>query len=197
MAKKYNVMVISDEIHSPLVFKAHQFVPFLTVSENARAVGVAVTSASKGWNIAGLKSALIVSQNDAIDEVLKLMPPAVKFRSSILGAFASAAAFKDGGDWLDTVIDTLEQNSLMVRDLLSAKLPSIKTHVPQSSYVAWLDLSALNLGDNPAQTLLERGKVAFNAGHLYGAQSTQFVRLNFATSPAILTEAIDRIGKSL
>ncbi len=197
MAKKYGVIVISDEIHSPLVFKSHEFVPFLTISETAREVGITVTSASKGWNIAGLKSALIVSQNKAIDEVLALMPLAVKFRSSILGAFASAAAFKDGEVWLDSVIDTLEENSLMVRNLLAAKLPSVKTHLPQSSYVAWLDLSALNLGENPAQTLLERGKVAFNAGHLYGAQSTQFVRLNYATSPTILTEAIDRIVKSL
>ena len=197
MAKKYGVIVISDEIHSPLVFKGHEFFPFLNISETAREVGVVVTSASKGWNIAGLKSALIVSQNEAIDEVLKLMPPAVKFRSSILGAFASAAAFKDGEVWLDSVIKILEENSLMVRDLLSAKLPSVKTHLPQSSYVAWLDLTSLNLGENPAQTLLERGKVAFNAGHMYGPESAQFVRLNFATSPTILTEAIDRIVKSL
>lgn len=197
MAKKYGVIVISDEIHSPLVFKGHEFVPFLAISETAREVGITVTSASKGWNIAGLKSALIVSQNAAIDEVLALMPPAVKFRSSILGAFASAAAFKDGGMWLDSVLATLEENSVMVRDLLSAKLPSVKTHLPQSSYVAWLDLTSLNLGENPAQTLLERGKVAFNAGHMYGAQSSQFVRLNYATSPTILTEAIDRIVKSL
>ena len=197
IAKKYAVIIISDEIHSPLVFKSHEFVPFLTISETAREVGIAVTSASKGWNIAGLKSALIVSQNKAIDEVLALMPLAVKFRSSILGAFASAAAFKDGEVWLDSVIDTLEENSIMVRDLLSAKLPSVKTHLPQSSYVAWLDLSALNLGENPAQTLLERGKVAFNAGYMYGPQSSQFVRLNYATSPTILTEAIDRIVKSL
>ena len=197
MAKKYGVIVISDEIHSPLVFKSHEFVPFLALSETAREVGVAVTSASKGWNIAGLKSALIVSQNAKIDEVLALMPLAVKFRSSILGAFASAAAFKDGGVWLDSVLKTLEENSIMVRDLLSAKLPSVKTHLPQSSYVAWLDLTSLNLGENPAQTLLERGKVAFNAGYMYGPQSSQFVRLNYATSPTILTEAIDRIVKSL
>jgi len=197
MAKKYGVIVISDEIHSPLVFKGHEFVPFLAISETAREVGITVTSASKGWNIAGLKSALIVSQNAAIDEVLALMPPAVKFRSSILGAFASAAAFKDGGMWLDSVLATLQENSVMVQDLLSAKLPSVKTHLPQSSYVAWLDLTSLNLGENPAQTLLERGKVAFNAGHMYGAQSSQFVRLNYATSPTILTEAIDRIVKSL
>ncbi len=197
MAKKYGVIVISDEIHSPLTFKEQEFLPFLALSDTAREVGITVTSASKGWNIAGLKSAIVISQNDAIHEKLKLMPPAVHFRSSILGAFASAAAFKDGGLWLDTVLDQLDKNRRMVLDLLSAKLPSVKSHLPQCSYVAWLDLTALKLGDNPAQTLLERGKVAFNPGHLYGAQSSQFVRLNFATSPTIITEAIDRIVKSL
>ncbi len=197
MAKKYGVLVISDEIHSPLIFKPYEFIPFLGLSDTAREVGVTVTSASKGWNIAGLKSALIVSQNEAINEKLKLMPPAVHFRSSILGAFASAAAFKDGGPWLDSAIEALDHNRRMIKDLLSAKIPSIKYHMPHSSYVAWLDLSALNLGENPAQVLLERGKVAFNPGHLYSPQTPQYVRLNFATSPTILTEAIDRIVKSL
>ena len=197
MAKKYNVIIISDEIHSPLIYKPYEFIPFLALNQSAREVGITVTSASKGWNIAGLKSAIVISQNDAINEKLKLMPPAVHFRSSILGAFASAAAFRDGGVWLDSVIEQLDQNRKMVRDLLSAKLPSVKTHLPQSSYVSWLDLSALNLGENPAQTLIERGKVAFNPGHFYAPQTSQYVRLNFATSPAIITEAIDRIVKSL
>ncbi|CAB4776296.1 MAG: aminotransferase class I/II-fold pyridoxal phosphate-dependent enzyme [Actinobacteria bacterium] len=197
LAKKYDVLVISDEIHSPLVYKSKDFIPFLALSDNAREVGVTVTSASKGWNIAGLKSAIIISQDEAINEKLKLMPPAVHFRSSILGAFASAAAFSASETWLDSVIAHLDQNRRMIKDLLSAKLPSVKYDLPQSSYVAWLDLSELNLGENPAQTLIERGKVAFNPGHIYGAQSSQFVRMNFATSPTIITEAIDRIVKSL
>ena len=197
MAKKYGVLVISDEIHSPLTYKEAKFIPFLGLNETAREVGVTVTSASKGWNIAGLKSAIIISQDESINEKLALMPPAVHFRSSILGAFASAAAFKDGGVWLDSVINHLDSNRYLIKDLLNAKLPSVKYHVPNSSYVAWLDLSALDLGENPAQTLLERAKVAFNPGHIYGPQSSQFVRLNFATSPTIITEAIDRIVKSL
>ncbi len=197
MAKKYCVLVISDEIHSPLTYKEAKFIPFLGLNETAREVGVTVTSASKGWNIAGLKSAIIISQDESINEKLALMPPAVHFRSSILGAFASAAAFKDGGVWLDSVINHLDSNRYLIKDLLNAKLPSVKYHVPNSSYVAWLDLSALDLGENPAQTLLERAKVAFNPGHIYGPQSSQFVRLNFATSPTIITEAIDRIVQSL
>jgi cystathionine beta-lyase len=197
MAKKYGVLVISDEIHAPLTFAEKSFIPFLTISENAREVGITITAASKGWNIAGLKCAIIVSHNDAIKTKLDEMPRAVHFRASILGAFASAAAFGEGGVWLDSVILQLDHNRFLIRDLLAAKLPSVNYHIPHNSYLAWLDLESLNLGENPTQTLLEKGRVAFNPGHSYGAQCSQYVRLNFATSPEIITEAIDRIVRTL
>lgn len=197
MAKKYGVLVISDEIHAPLTFAEKSFIPFLSISENAREVGITITAASKGWNIAGLKCAIIISHNDAIKTKLDEMPLAVHFRASILGAFASAAAFADGGVWLDSVMKQLDHNRFLIRDLLTAKLPSVKYHIPHNSYLAWLDLESLNLGENPTQTLLEKGRVAFNPGHSYGAQCSQYVRLNFATSPEIITEAIDRIVRTL
>ena len=85
----------------------------------------------------------------------------------------------------------------MIKELLTAKLPSVRYHIPQNSYLAWLDLEALNLGENPADTLLAKGRVAFNPGHTYGAQCSQYVRLNFATSPAIISEAINRIVRTV
>ena len=197
MAKKYGVLVISDEIHAPLTFAEKSFIPFLTISDSAREVGITITAASKGWNIAGLKCAIIISHNDAIKTKLDEMPRAVHFRASILGAFASAAAFAEGGVWLDSVMKQLDHNRFLIRDLLTAKLPNVKYHIPHNSYLAWLDLESLNLGENPTHTLLEKGRVAFNPGHSYGAQCSQYVRLNFATSPEILTEAIDRIVRTL
>ncbi len=197
LAKTHGVVIISDEIHAPLTYKDRTFTPFLTLGSVAEEVGVCVTAASKGWNIAGLKAALVVSQGQGMNEKLKALAPAMHYRASLLGGFASAAAFRDGGVWLDTVIDNLDKNRFLIRDLLGSQLPAIKYHIPQNSYLAWLDVSALNLGENPAATLLERGKVAFNPGHTYGAQCSQFVRLNFATSPEIITEAIHRITKAL
>ena len=193
MAKKYNVIVISDEIHAPLTFNSSDFTPFLAISDAAREVGITVTAASKGWNIAGLKCAIIVSQHEAINATLDELPMAVHFRASILGAFASAAAFAEGGVWLDSVMKQLDHNRYLIRDLLAAKLPSVKYHIPHNGYLAWLDLSTLNLGEDPSVTLLEKGRVAFNPGHSYGAQCSQYVRLNFATSPEIIKEAIERI----
>ena len=197
LAKKHNVLIISDEIHAPLTYKDEKFVPYLSLGADAQANGVTVTAASKGWNIAGLKCAIIVSQNARLNDKLATMPMAVHYRASLLGAFATAVAFAESELWLDTVLAQLDTNRYLVRDLLAAKLPAARYHIPQNSYLAWLDLEALNLGENPTATLLSNNLVAFNAGHTFGKQCSQYVRLNFATSPAIIIDAIDRIAKAL
>jgi cysteine-S-conjugate beta-lyase len=197
LAKKHNVIVISDEIHAPLTFKGETFTPFLSLGKDAEEVGVTVTAASKGWNIAGLKCAIIVSHSEAMHTRLNGLATAMHYRASLLGGFATAVAFAEGGVWLDSVIENLDHNRKMIKDLLDAKLPSVRYHIPQNGYLAWLDLEALQLGKDPSATLIEKGKVAFNAGHTFGAQCSQYVRLNFATSPTIITEAIERIARSI
>ena len=197
LAKRYDVLVISDEIHAPLTFKGNTFVPMLSLGADAESVSVTVTAASKGWNIAGLKCAIIVSQNEVINTRLATMPMAVHSRASLLGGFATAIAFAEGEIWLDSVIENLDHNRHMLKDLLNSQLPSVRYHIPDNSYLGWLDLEALNLGEDPSVTLLEKGRVAFNAGHIYGKQCSQYVRFNFATSPTIITEAVHRIARAI
>ena len=197
LAKRYNVLIISDEIHAPLTFKGNVFVPMLSLGADAEAVSVTVTAASKGWNIAGLKCAIIVSQNEAINNQLATMPMAVHYRASLLGGFATAIAFAEGEVWLDSVIENLDHNRHMLKELLSSQLPSVRYHIPDNSYLAWLDLEARGLGVDPSVTLLEKGRVAFNAGHMYGKQCSHYVRFNFATSPTIVTEAVHRIARAI
>ena len=197
LAKKHNVLVISDEIHAPLTFPGETFVPILTLGADAESVSVTVTAASKGWNIAGLKCAIIISQNTEMNSKLANLAPAMHYRASLLGGFATAVAFADSGVWLDTVIAQLDHNRHLIKKLLAEKLPTVRYHIPQNSYLAWLDLDSLHLGADPSVTLLEKGRVAFNPGHSYGKQCDQYVRLNFATSPEIITEAIDRIARAI
>ena len=197
LAKKYGVYIISDEIHGPLVYDRLKFTPFLAVSQDAVDVGVTVTSASKGFNLAGLKCAVIITGSTAIKEKINSMPISVAFRASLFGAVAATAALRDSVSWLDGVIASLDENRKLIRNLIDSKIPSIQYRIPDFGYLAWLDLSALNLGDDPAKTLLERGKVAFNGGHIYGPRHSQFVRLNFGTSPEIISEAFDRILRSV
>ena len=197
LAKRYGVHIISDEIHGPLVFERSDFTPFLAVSDDAQDVGVTVTSASKGFNLAGLKCAVIITSSAAIREKINSMPISVAFRASLFGAVAATAAFRDSDSWLDGVVSTLNQNRELIRNLIDTKIPAIKYRAPDFGYLAWLDLSALQLGDDPAKTILERGKLALNGGHMYGPRHAQYVRMNFGTSPEIITEAFDRILNSL
>ena len=197
LAKKHSVLVISDEIHAPRTFPGETFVPILDLGSDAESVSVCVTAASKGWNIAGLKCAIIVSQNAEMNSKLSKLAPAMHYRASLLGGFATAVAFAEGGVWLDTVIAQLDHNRHLIKDLLAEKLPTVRYHIPQNSYLAWLDVESLNLGVDPSVTLIEKGRVAFNPGHAFGKQCDQYVRLNFATSPEIITEAIDRIARAV
>lgn len=196
-ARKNNVIIISDEIHSPLEYQEHPFTPILTLGGEAAECCVVVTAASKGWSIAGLKCAIIVTGSDQMHEKLNSLPPALHFRASIFGAFATAIAFSEGTTWLDTVIGQLDHNRHLISTLLNNLLPEVKYIPPQHSYLAWLDLSALKLGEDPGATILLQSKVALNSGHIYGAQWNQFVRLNFATSPEIITRAITQIAEGV
>ncbi len=197
LAVRYQVKVISDEIHGPLVYEPKTFTPFLAVSDAAREVGIAVTSASKGFNLAGLKCALIITSSQELKEKINSMPISVAFRASLFGAVAATAAFRDSLAWLDGVIAALNENRNLVRRLIDTQLPAIGYRIPDFGYLAWLDLSNLGLGEDPTKLILERGKLAINGGVMYGPKHTGFARLNFGTSPEIITEAFHRIQKSL
>ena len=197
LAKKYQVVILSDEIHAPLTYDAKTFIPFLNVSQNAKEVGITITSASKSFNLAGLKCALIITDSIKLQERINVMPPAVTWRASLFGAVASTAAYAESVDWLDGVLITLDQNRKLVEKLIATKAPAIKYRIPDFGYLAWLDLSALALGEDPAAVILEKGKLAVNGGVLYGPKHKSFVRLNFGTSPEIITEAFDRLANCL
>ena len=197
LAKKYQVVILSDEIHAPLTYDAKTFTPFLNVSQNAKEVGITITSASKSFNLAGLKCAFIITDSSKLQERINLMPPAVTWRASLFGAVASTAAYAESVDWLDGVLITLDQNRKLVEKLIATKAPAIKYRIPDFGYLAWLDLSALALGEDPAAVILEKGKLAVNGGVLYGPKHKSFVRLNFGTSPEIITEAFDRLANCL
>jgi len=197
LAHENNVIIISDEIHSPLTFSERKFTPILSISDAARAVSVTVTSSSKGWNIAGLKCAIIVTQDAVLFERLNAIAPATHYRASLLGAFASVAAFRHGEPWLEKLMVQLDHNRKLVDQLLKEKLPLAKSHIPHCSYLTWIDFSAYKLDTEPTAYFIEKGKVAFQPGVRFGEQWAQYLRLNFATSPAVIEEAIERTARTL
>jgi len=195
LAEQYGAAVVSDEIHAPLAQPGTGFTPFLAVSDAAARVGYAVVSASKAFNLAGLKCALMVTADDETSAVVRGLPVEVEWRTGQFGLLAAVAAFSEESDpWLDGLLRTLDENRVLLEDLLAAHLPGARYRIPDAGYLAWIDLSALEWGDNPARRILKDAKVALHFGPAFGAEGAGHVRLNFGTSPEILTEAVERIA---
>lgn len=195
LAERYGATVVSDEIHAPLAQPEAAFTPFLASGEAARAVGYAVVSASKAFNLAGLKCALMVAATPERNALLRGLPAEVEWRTGQFGLLASVAALSpESDDWLDGLLVTLDANRRLLGDLLAAQLPEARYRMPDAGYLGWIDLAGLGWGDNPAKRILREGRVALHFGPAFGAEGAGHVRVNFGTSPEILTEAIRRIA---
>ncbi|SBS73911.1 MalY/PatB family protein [uncultured Microbacterium sp.] len=195
LAERFGAVVISDEIHAPLVHPGGVFTPFLAASSTAAEVGFAVTSASKAYNLAGLKCALMISASEKTGAVVSGLWPEVEWRTGLFGALAGVAAFSPESDaWLDAQMAALDVNRRLLSDLLAEELPLARYRVPDAGYLAWIDVSAYGWGDDPARRILRDAKVALHHGPLFGVQGIGHVRLNFGCAPDVLTEAVRRIG---
>ncbi len=192
LSQRYGVPVVSDEIHAPIVYTGHTFIPYLTVDSTA----LALHSASKAWNLAGSPAALLVAGEHA-DAPLARYRAGKHHHPSHLGVIAQTAAYQNGGEWFDALMIGLEYNRLLVRDLVADQLPGVTYLVPEGTFLTWLDFRGTGLGDDPASVLLERGRVALNSGPTFGAGGEGHARLNIATSPQILAEAVQRIAAAL
>lgn len=193
LADEWGVRVVSDEIHGVLVMPTSTFTPYLTVAGSQR--GVVVTSASKAWNLAGLKAGIIVPGTGSVDDVRRLHP-FVTFGASHLGVIAQTAAYRDGRDWVHRLVAELDANRRLLAELVAQHLPGVRLVLPEATFLAWLDLAGLGLGEDPTGELLRRARVALSPGRIFGSTAVH-ARLNYGTSPDNLREAIGRMARSL
>lgn len=198
LAREYDVVVIADEIHAPLVLPGATHVPFDRIARETGVRAFTMTSASKGWNIAGLKCALAIASGDWSRDVLHSLPEDMQERAGILGVIATEAAFSQDVAYLDRVVPHLDVMRGFLRECLNANgLSAIGYTPPQAGYLAWLDCTALELDAEPARVFYKRGNVALNPGTKFGAPGHGFVRLNFATSSEIVEEAVRRMAAAI
>lgn len=196
LADKFGVTVISDEIHAPLSWVP--FTPYLALGPAAHRTGVAITSSSKAWNVAGLKAAFLLTQGSEVQARLKGMPDAMHWRTSLVGAFAMESAFSHSVDWLDDAVNQIQDNISFFQHEVSKKLPKAKLFNMESTYLVWVDLSAYRV-DKVQQVLLQQGKVAVVPGEDHAPENeySNFVRFNIASSKARISEAVSRMSKVL
>jgi cystathionine beta-lyase len=186
LAAAHGVQVVSDEIHAPLVLEG-KFVPVASALPGA----ISLHSASKAFNLAGLRAAVVVPGPEAD---LGALPRLASDGVSHVAAIAQIAAYRDGGPYLDEVLDGLRANLATLSGLLAERVPAVAWEPPAATYFAWLDLRPVTDGDDPARELLRRGRLAVNPGPSFGPGGAGHVRLNVAASTEVLTEAVRRIA---
>jgi cysteine-S-conjugate beta-lyase len=198
VAARFDAVVISDEIHAPLVHPGVAFTPFLDASPESARVGYTVASASKAFNLAGLKCALMITAAEENAAVVAGLPAEVEWRTSLFGALASVAAFSEESDaWLDGLRAALDGNRRLLAELLAEHVPGARYRIPDAGFLAWVDLTELGWGDNPAVKILRDARVAFHFGPLFGDEGRGHVRINFGCSPGVLRLAVERMGALL
>jgi cystathionine beta-lyase len=194
LADRYEVLVLSDEIHAPLTYPGVTHMPFTTVSPAASKRAIVLSSASKTWNLAGLKAALIVASDDATRAIVKRLPAELPYHAGHLGILAAQTAFAQGAPWRHETMAILERNRKLLLELLREHVPNASYRMPDAGYLAWIDCRALGLGADPAKTFLVEGHVALSQGPTFGPGGEGFARLNFATTQTLLEEAVRRMA---
>ena len=196
----HGARVVSDEIHAPLVLPGREHVPYLSLPGTADHA-VAVVASSKAFNTAGLKCAQVIAGDDATRDRLLAAPMARNDSWSSLGVVAAVAAYTHGDPWLAALRERLDRQRTLLGELLATHLPQARVRPLEATYLAWLDLRAYAPAGadrwDPAEVLLEKGRVKVAPGHDYHPGLGGHVRLNIATSPERLEEIVHRIAAAL
>ncbi|MCE7079674.1 MalY/PatB family protein [Streptomyces sp. ST2-7A] len=192
LAGRYGVRVVADEIHAPIVPPGARFTPWLSRPGSER--GFSVFSASKSWNLPGVKAALVVAGPEAGRD-LAALPIHLGDAASHLGVLAHTVALREGGAWLDGFLAGIAANRRLLTRLLDLLLPGVGLREPEGTYLAWPDFRERWPDEpDPAARLLERGRVALSPGPDFGTGGEGRARINLACSPAVLAEAVRRMA---
>jgi cystathionine beta-lyase len=197
IALEHDLIVVADEIHADLALSGHTHLPFANLSPDLRERTVTLTSASKAFNLAGVPCAFAIFGSDRLQKPFRDQPPHLLGHCGILDDAATTAAWTHGQPWLDAVLAYLLENRTAVMDFLSRELAAIQVLPPEATYLAWLDCRALGLPKEPVFFFREEAKVALSPGPDFGTPGQGFVRLNFATSSAILAQILERMAEAV
>ncbi len=197
LAERNDLLIISDEIHCDLVYRGHRHVPIATLSPEITRRTITLMSASKGFNIAGLKTAFAIIPDPKLRQRFQQARSGMVDSVNLLGLVATEAAYRSADSWRQSLVAYLEANQDHLTSQLSERLPNIRCLPPQASFLAWLDCSALGLAPDPHRFILDRARVGLSAGDDFGERGAGHVRLNFGCARATLDEAIRRLVKAL
>lgn len=196
---KHNVLIISDEIHSDLIFKENKFHSFLTLDHKYMENAIVCTAPSKTFNLAGLQTSIIIIPNKVIREKYQHTLANVRLENpNTFGIEAIKAGYNKSEQWLEELMGYLDNNRKFIKEYLDKNIPLAKYKLPEGTYLAWIDLNEVLPKDEKIEDFFEnKAKVAIDYGYWFGEQGKGFIRLNFACPQQILKEALDRIKNAL
>lgn len=193
IATRHDARVIADEIHSPITYRGFPHTPVATLDPER---SITIASASKAWNLPGLKCAQVVLTDERDRELWSDYFTPEKVGVSTFGLIANEAAYSSGRNWFEGVSGQLQANRDLLGELVTDQLPGAVYYPPEGTYLAWLDMSAYGL-DDPTTYCLDEARVAVTGGGPFGTGADQFVRFNFACDPEMIIEMVDRIARAL
>lgn len=194
---RHDLLVVSDEIHADLLYDKRSHLPLASLGPEIAARTVTLTSATKAFNIPGLRLAVAHFGSHRLQEKFAGVPVHARGGIGLLGIHATIAAWRDSQPWLDHVLGYLEERRNQLGGLLQERFPELIFRAPDATYLAWVDCAALQLDADPAEFFLAKGRVAFSSGPNFGAGYSSYMRMNFATSAGMVTEAVDRMAAAL
>ena len=198
MAVEHNLTVVADEVHADLTYDGKPFIPFASLDERVSERTVTITSASKSYNIPGLRCGVMHFGSSELRERFRTrVPDRMVGRVNQFGVEATIVAWRECADWLEECMRVLQQRRDQFANLVRSRLPDVPFNVPEASYLAWLDCRHLNLPQPPHQFFIENAHVGLTDGAEFGIPGAGHVRLNFATTQPILDELLRRMGDSL
>ena len=195
----YGVLLISDEIHSDLIFEGYHHIPFLSLSSELAEHSIVCTAPSKTFNLAGLQTANLLIPNAKYRHAFRASLNLTGINHpNVFGITALEAAYRHGGNWLDQLMHYLLGNVKFLTSFLDRELPQIKAIQPEGTYLIWLNFRALGMEPKALQKfLVHRAGVGLSAGHLFGPGGEGFARLNFGCARSVLEEGLQRIKKAV
>jgi cystathionine beta-lyase len=197
IAVERDLVIVSDEIHADLVFSGARHLPFAALGPEIAERTITLTSATKAFNIAGLRCAVAAFGSARLQQRFHAIHPHVRGGLNTLGLAATRVAWTECEQWQDEVLAYLQANRDFVASHVRTVWPQIVQVPPEATYLSWLDCRALALAPDPYRCFLERGRVALSDGSRFGEGGEGFVRLNFATSRALLAQILERMAKAI
>lgn len=195
---EHDLIVVSDEVHADLAYEGARHIPFASLGPEIASRTITLTAATKAFNIAGLKCAVIHFGSKALKQrQTATFHPRLLGQPNVFGIEATLAAWREGDAWLAAVVAQLDANRRRLAGFLGERLPGVGFRLPEASYLAWLDCAPLGLAPRPYEFFLEKAGVALNDGREFSSRSDAFVRLNFATAPAVLDAILERLGAAV